>query len=905
MRAYFGLNIIIVMAIVVFVMQADPACANDEIIEQIRVEGLYGMEQSEFMQLFGLTIGDRLDPGSVRRGIKRTFLTNRFENIIVHQDDYDPSSVKITVEEKYVIHTIDIEGLHAIRKKEILRAFLIKKNDYYEKDRLGYAIRVLEERIAAMGYPNTRVSGKVIYNEKKHAVRIKLVIEEGVPLIIKRISVNGLKDQEEIDRALIILDVYTGDVFDRIHINERLRELKNRYKKEGYINPVVGSLDYNDGILSFNINRGDLLVILFKGNMALSSSRLKEETLLQVAEFIDNELIEESSVRIINLYHEKGYAFAQVAPVIQESEGIIEIAFFIYEGPQVYVDKVDIYGNSIDGNLIKDVLSLKEGAYFNPDGIDDDRKILQEFYFALGYRDAGISGISYEYNSTKTGVDVLINVSEGSRILIGGIFLKGNHSLEGKEILESIRLKPLSPYNEISISDARYEVINLYKQKGYLDITVDIERSFSTNRAYLTFKIVEGDQYYFGYTIVRGNRDVRQLVITRELVTKKDDPFNMTLLRKNAQKLHKLGLFSNVDYKVIDDNNTHKDIALDVRESNAGAFEFGIGYGDYEKLRGYVDLSYRNFFGLNRVGKARVELTTISEKYIVTLYEPWLYHFTGAYGPLSLRVGALSERRTEKNIDTGETRYKTRRYGIGANFEMNFAESIKGEVLYSLSQNETTDVQPDVILSREDVGTILISAITPSLIYDSRDHPFNPTRGNLTGLSVEIATRYLGSETDYIKYELKSSFYHALLRRLVLAISLRGGVAEGYGDTEELPLIKRFFLGGRNTVRGYAQDSLGPKGQDGNPVGGNVFLMHNLEMRLHVWKSFGIVGFLDGGNVWLTRNDVDLGEYRFTAGAGLRYMTPVGPFRLDYGHKLDREEGEDAAEIHFSIGHAF
>ena len=170
---------------------------------------------------------------------------------------------------------------------------------------------------------------------------------------------------------------------------------------------------------------------------------------------------------------------------------------------------------------------------------------------------------------------------------------------------------------------------------------------------------------------------------------------------------------------------------------------------------------------------------------------------------------------------------------------------------------------------------------------------------------MEIASKYIGSETDYIKYELKSSYYHGLFKGLILAVSLRAGTAESYDDAEELPLIKRYFLGGRNTVRGYAQDHLGPKGDNGDPTGGNVFLMHNLELRAHVWKSLGLVTFLDGGNVWLTRDDVYLNDYKFTVGAGLRYMTPVGPFRLDYGYKLDREEDESAGEIHFSIGHAF
>jgi outer membrane protein insertion porin family len=133
---------------------------------------------------------------------------------------------------------------------------------------------------------------------------------------------------------------------------------------------------------------------------------------------------------------------------------------------------------------------------------------------------------------------------------------------------------------------------------------------------------------------------------------------------------------------------------------------------------------------------------------------------------------------------------------------------------------------------------------------------------------------------------------------------LRGGLAWGYDDTEELPLIERFFLGGRTTVRGYDQDMLGPK-NDGNPTGGNAFICGNAELRSYLGRGLGIVAFLDGGNVWLKVEDMKLDDIKYTTGLGLRYNTPVGPIRVDYGHKLQREKGESAGELHFSIGHAF
>jgi outer membrane protein insertion porin family len=139
----------------------------------------------------------------------------------------------------------------------------------------------------------------------------------------------------------------------------------------------------------------------------------------------------------------------------------------------------------------------------------------------------------------------------------------------------------------------------------------------------------------------------------------------------------------------------------------------------------------------------------------------------------------------------------------------------------------------------------------------------------------------------------------------VLATSFRGGLAKGYNDTTDLPLVERFFLGGRSTVRGYEQDTLGPKGSDGDPTGGNSFLMENFEIRTYLGRGIGLVAFLDGGNVWTDVESIKLRDFKFTTGLGLRYNTPVGPIRIDYGYKLDKEKGESSGEVHFSIGHAF
>jgi outer membrane protein insertion porin family len=208
-------------------------------------------------------------------------------------------------------------------------------------------------------------------------------------------------------------------------------------------------------------------------------------------------------------------------------------------------------------------------------------------------------------------------------------------------------------------------------------------------------------------------------------------------------------------------------------------------------------------------------------------------------------------------------------------------------------------------LTHEDSGTLLISAIKLGLIYDSRDNPFEPRSGYLVGLTYKIAAGILLSESEFHKVQMYLNRYIALSKDIVLAASLRGGYARSFDKTSSLPLVERFFLGGRTTVRGYDQDMLGPKGSDNNPTGGNVFAMENLELRFNVWKGLGLVTFLDGGNVWQKAGEFSFGSIKYTTGIGLRYNTPVGPIRVDFGYKLNRERGENIGAVHFSVGHAF
>ncbi|MDP2157697.1 MAG: BamA/TamA family outer membrane protein, partial [Nitrospirota bacterium] len=403
-------------------------------------------------------------------------------------------------------------------------------------------------------------------------------------------------------------------------------------------------------------------------------------------------------------------------------------------------------------------------------------------------------------------------------------------------------------------------------------------------------------------------------VIKREIAHDEDSPYSFNILGQERQKLYKLGLFNDVDIETLDAGGDKKDLLVRVKEGNAGYFEFGFGFAEYEHFRSFLEVGYRNLFGLNRQGQFRAELSSLERRFILQYFEPWFMGTT-----LPLRVVFLQEQRKELTIPGRIVRYELERYTLSAGVEKKLTDRSKGEFYYEFSLVRTTNVQPDVILSREDAGTLAISSVRSSLVYDSRDNPFVPKKGILAGITVKIASPVLLSQSHFAKMTAAASIFQQLHKRVVLGLSVRGGIAYGFGQTTELPIVERYFLGGRSSVRGYEQDMLGPKGSDGNPTGGNAFAMGSLELRTDVGRSISIVPFFDFGSVWINTGDFSSSDIRYTAGIGLRYATPVGPLRVDYGYKLNRGEicvdrnppappqcsPESRGAIHFSIGHAF
>jgi len=870
------------------------ASDSSEVIKAIEVKGLSRISDEELIGIICFKPGSVIDRESLRDGIRRAFTKGIFYDIQAESVPYE-GGIKLiyVVEEIPLIKKIEITGNKHISSKDIKKVLLYKEDEDFKDVYLDKARNDLLKFYKRKGFPEASITITVKKAEKKSTVDLYINVNEGEPLIIKRI------DAPDDIRAL--LRISEGDIFDSDVVNNESKRLEDYFTKRGYIHPVVGPYKFSDGDLIIPVNKGQKLELYFKGNSALSDKTLRGEVPFFEDQEVTDESIREAIDRIGETYKEEGYYHVQVAAGEESEDDLIKVMFIVFEGKKVILSKIDLKGTSIAPEVIKKIIPLEEAKPYSDNLLEASREAILQFYNALGYLKTDVTGVEKKFHNDNSELELVINIKEGPQTRIETIKVEGNKYIDTSEIQKVLKLRDNMPYNAVDIGDARYRIISLYNRRGYIDAQVEVQSEFDYDKASVVFNIVENKQSVVGKVIFRGNRKTQPKIIDREIAVSEGDELNVDKLLKTKQRLYKLGIFSEVSIDTLEpvkigDDKLKRDILITLREANAGSVEISLGYADYEKLRGALDITYRNIGGYNREMGFRSEMSSVEQRYVLRFKEPRLFN----YPDLPFEALLTKEETRSVNLDTNEVTYKIDKTSLLLSVEKEIKKKWKASLGYEYSFVDTKDVQPGVILSREDTGNLAIGSIYTSLFYDDRDDPFDPRSGTLHGIVLKFASRALLSETEFIKATLQSAWYLPLAKRVVFAFSLRGGVGYSLDSIKELPLVERFFLGGRSTVRGYTNDTLGPKGEDGNPTGGNAFALANSELRFSLKKGFGIVTFVDAGNVWqLAENMND--KIKYTVGTGLRYKTPVGPVRLDYGYRIKRKEGE----FYFTFGHAF
>ena len=566
------------------------------------------------------------------------------------------------------------------------------------------------------------------------------------------------------------------------------------------------------------------------------------------------------------------------------------------------VEEVSIKGNeAFDNDRLKRIMVTRPAGFlrsstFYPRVFNDDLANLVSFYRQNGYLSAQVTDTLVQRDSSNFEVRIELTVDEGPLTHVEGISVFGNEVFPDSALLELVELEPGDPFNRRRLQAGMVKIAERYADHGYLEaaVTPDVKINEIAHLAVIDLNVTERQQSSISGIRIKGLQRTRSYVVERELSFEEGEVVNYSELSRSQYRLYLTGLFRSVYISPVKDSAgspVNRIIVVDVEEKLNSEFSVSVGYGSIEKIKGRTELSTNNLAGTARQIGIMVEADFIKRGVEGSFTEPRTFG---------------TRFRTDLNLFFryhDEPSYDVSRYGGRLTVGRKFGDYGNVSAGYRYEDATLRHIETDEI--PEDVDS-RVRSITVGYQYDTRNNLFNPTRGWYFDVSYELAGGFLRGTDAFSRIITRTKWFHPLNTRTVIGTALQVGWMDVFGETRQVPLNERFYTGGPSSIRGFGYQLVGPLDEDGEPTGGKFKIVWNLlEIRRAVYKMFGVVAFVDAGNVWWSAADFRLDEVRGAAGAGIRANTPIGILRLDYGFNLDPRTHEDGGKLYLSMGHAF
>src|SRR5262245_8462532 len=601
-----------------------------------------------------------------------------------------------------------------------------------------------------------------------------------------------------------------------------------------------------------------------------------------------------------------------------KEEGTIKVHSLKFVGTQ-----------AVDEGRLKNALATKESSwipwgrkrYFDRARFDADLKRIQAFYADRGYPDARVTGFDVKLNDKQDQVDVTVTIAEGDPVRVASIALNGFDVIPPDhldELKKRLPLKVGDPRDRQLVVTTHEMALNELRDHGYPYAKVATSEDDGANgkEASLTFTGDAGKLAHVGTIEIAGNKSVSDNVIRRQLTFKPGDLYRRSVIQDSQRRLYGLELFQFANIETLNAEQQPEDVPIrvTVAEGKHQRVNFGVGYGTEEKARVDSESHHLNFFGGARTAGAHARWSSLDRGVRVDFTQPYIftphfslsgegqqwYTFTPAYQ--SKTSGGKAVLTHRNSAQTSWSASFTSEYINSSISDLALEDLSLRDELIALGLDPRTGTQ---------VGTL--NALGFDFQHSTADNILNARRGYQMAFHAEQAGKLLPGTYNYYGLSVDGRHYLPVGERLVLASRLQAGNIDPVGvDQINVPLSKKYFLGGATSIRGWGRYEVSPL-VEGLPVGGNSMLSFSEELRAVLHGNLGGVMFLDGGNVWDKSFDFDLADLRYAVGVGLRYQTPVGPFRFDYGYQLnpipgllvDGQPSDRHWRIHFSIGQAF
>ncbi len=721
--------------------------------------------------------------------------------------------------------------------------------------------------------------------------------------LVTAIEVKGLKRIEE-GAVKARLSQKLGDPVSQERINEDIRSIF----KLGYFEDVKVEIEaFEGGVRLFYLVREKPAIVRIdlQGNKMIEDAKIREKMSITPGSIADTVLIQDNALKIAKYYEEEGYWLTNVIPVIKKiSENEITLTYQIEEGDKVRIRQITVEGNTnLSSSRIKKVMETKEwwlfsfvssGGYLKKDQLEADMDRIRNLYFNNGFLKVIVGEPEIVVDKDKKGMTITLRIAEGSQYNIAAVEIAGNRLFDTDTIRQKTTLTPNSLFRKDILERDMHAISDLYSRNGYALVSVvpNLTPDEQSRKVQVLLTIEEGDKYRIGRIEISGNTKTRDKVIRREIRLDEGETFDSSKLKRSYERINNLGFFDAVDMipKPKDENKTI-DIDVRVKERPTGFMSIGGGYSSADGFIATADLTQGNLFGKGQYIKVKGELGGKTSYYELSFRDPYFLD-----RPISLSTGIYKHRREYIEFDKEA-------YGFYLGLGKSFDEYWRGDIVYNFEKATIDDIKDGASsIVTDQAGTSTTSSITPTITRDSRDNYLDPTRGSRNSLMLTLAG--LGGSNGFIKSVFDSGWYFPIGETTIMA---RGRV--GYSKAlfgKKLPLYERFYVGGINTVRGLGLGEAGPRDDvSGDPIGGTTELIFNLEYIFPLSTEMKLKGlvFFDAGNAYDDFDD--FGKLRYTSGLGIRWMSPMGPIRLEWGYNIDPKPGEGSNKFEFAFGSFF
>jgi len=733
---------------------------------------------------------------------------------------------------------------------------------------------------------------------------------------VKDIEIDGLK-RISLGTVLNYLPIEVGSDFNEDHSADIIRAL---YKTGFFKDVRLARRD--DTLVITVVERPAIAAITFSGNKDISSDQLLDalKTIgLAKGEVFNQSSLEQVERELRRQYYSQGkYSVAIKSTVKNVDADRVDIAITIDEGDVAKIRAINIVGNKLfPDKVLLDEFQLTSKRLFSfftksdqysKQKLTADLETLRSYYLDRGYINFAIESTQVSISPNKRDVFITIAVNEGEKYTVSDIKIDGDPVVPVDELEALITLHSGDTFSRKEATASAASIGNRLGDEGYAFANVNTIPNIDqkAKQVALTFFIAPGKRVYVHRVEIAGNIKTEDNVLRREMRQLEGGWVSTDKVSRSRVRLQRLGYFeeANVETPAVPGVDDQVDVKFSVKERPSGSLMAGVGFSQEQGLLLNASISQNNFLGSGKRVSATINNSNVNTNYSFAYTNPY-YTVNGVSRGFNVYL---------RNTDAGNANvadYTADMYGGNVSFgypnnEFSFLNFSLGVEHTRLKETLTTpSTYSDFIKANSNEFDILKASA--SWTYDTRDKTIFADTGWSFRLASDVALP--GSGLTYYKLTSRAEWYHPLSNFFTLRLKGDVGVGDSYGETTMLPFFENFYAGGSRSVRGFRGNTLGPR-QGSNPLGGALKTVGSMGLIVPVpfvesAKSVRLSLFVDGGTVYASADKFDAGELRYSTGASLIWLSPMGPLAFSLAYPLNSQNSDEIEHFQFTLGTAF